>query len=110
VWWAEDDCESQSDPGGLEVSGKGTDAYLGVRHGKVAESKGVAVPNAKFPFLSDGVEWAFIDVSPRQQRRIWKLWRETSGIKPTREGPETRGRPRNLTSDDVAVCFSRVTV
>ncbi|KAJ7346123.1 hypothetical protein DFH08DRAFT_662376, partial [Mycena albidolilacea] len=44
---------------------------------------------------------AFTNVSPRQQHRIWKLWHETSEVKPTREGPETGGRPRNFTSDDV---------
>ena len=47
--------------------------------------------------------YAFTDVSPRQQRRIMKLWRETADVKSAREGPEMRGRPRTLSSDDVAV-------
>ncbi|KAJ6610370.1 hypothetical protein B0H10DRAFT_1811654 [Mycena sp. CBHHK59/15] len=45
---------------------------------------------------------AFTDVSPRQQRRILKRWRETSEVKKTRDGPEMRGRPRALSSEDVA--------
>ncbi|KAJ7463644.1 hypothetical protein FB451DRAFT_1180122 [Mycena latifolia] len=46
---------------------------------------------------------AFTDVSPRQQRRIFKLWRETSEVKRRKDGPELQGRPRKLTSQDVAV-------
>ncbi|KAJ7824658.1 hypothetical protein B0H13DRAFT_1551573, partial [Mycena leptocephala] len=45
---------------------------------------------------------AFTDVSPRQQHRIMKCWRETAEVKRNREGPEMRGRPRTLSSDDVA--------
>ena len=53
---------------------------------------------------------AFTDVSPRQQRRIMKRWRETSEVQSAHNGPEMRGRSRALTSDDVDVCASRLTV
>jgi hypothetical protein len=49
--------------------------------------------------------YVFTDVSPRQQHRIMKRWRDTADVKSTREGPEMRGGPRALSSDDVAVCL-----
>jgi hypothetical protein len=48
----------------------------------------------------------FTDVSPRQQRRILKLWRETDDVKRLQNDPRLRGRPRHLTAEDVAVCRS----
>ncbi|KAJ7216207.1 hypothetical protein B0H12DRAFT_990952, partial [Mycena haematopus] len=46
--------------------------------------------------------FVFTDVSPRQQRRIMKRWRETADVKINRQGPEMQGRPRSLSSDNVA--------
>jgi hypothetical protein len=46
---------------------------------------------------------AFTDVSPRQQRRILKIWRETDDVKRPQNDPHLRGRPRHLSAEEVAV-------
>jgi hypothetical protein len=46
---------------------------------------------------------AFTDVSPRQQRRIMKLWRETDDVKRPQNDHRLIGRPRDLTAEAVAV-------
>ncbi|KAK7035009.1 hypothetical protein R3P38DRAFT_2518806 [Favolaschia claudopus] len=45
---------------------------------------------------------AWTDVSPRQQRRIFKRWKDTADVNTTRGDSIARGRPRKLTSQDVA--------
>ncbi|KAJ6472760.1 hypothetical protein C8R47DRAFT_1076912 [Mycena vitilis] len=45
---------------------------------------------------------AFTDVSPRQQRRIFKRWRETSDV-----NSDPGGAPRKLTSRDVSTQTSQ---
>ena len=46
---------------------------------------------------------AFTDVSPRQQRRILKVWNATGNVKEEKFGHRIQGRPRHLTMEDIAV-------
>jgi hypothetical protein len=43
------------------------------------------------------------DVSPRQQRRILKRFRETDNVLAEKNDPRLRGRPRQMMTVDVAV-------
>ncbi|KDR78495.1 hypothetical protein GALMADRAFT_49920, partial [Galerina marginata CBS 339.88] len=50
---------------------------------------------------------AFTDVSPRQQRRILKLWKETDTVK-AKKTQDLRGRPRHLTMEEVSFLQGQV--
>ncbi|KAF8814276.1 hypothetical protein BYT27DRAFT_7047953, partial [Phlegmacium glaucopus] len=50
---------------------------------------------------------AFTDVSPRQQRRILRTWRETDTIKEKKTG-NLGGRPRHMTMEEVAFLQGQV--
>lgn len=59
------------------------------------------------PVVSPNDIAAFTSVSEAQQRRILVRWKNTGEVVARRD-QRVKGRPRHLTADDVAVCFTYV--